>query len=196
MVLKFVMLSDEDESFIREFEFLDSHTLLDFHNAIQSELEFDKSQLASFFISSDNWEKEEEFTLFDMGANSATMDDTLIDDVLIKKNQKLLYVFDYFNDRALFIEYTGEADEDEDTEYPICTGGKGEAPRQVFFGSRTKKKSNNISVSDDEFEVDEVDVPDVDGLFLNEDDEESISDYDDEEDDMPADDMSGDEEEE
>jgi hypothetical protein len=197
MVLKFVMLSDEDESFIREFEFLDSHTLLDFHNAIQSELEFDKSQLASFFITSDNWEKEEEFTLFDMGANSATMEETLIDDVIIKKNQKLLYVFDYFNDRALFIEYTGEAKEDEDSEYPVCTGGKGEAPRQVFFGSRSKKKFNNITVSDDDFEVDEVDVPEVDGLFLNEEDEDSISDYsEEEEDDISVDDVIEDEEEE
>ena len=48
MVYKFVVLSDEDESFVREFEFLDSHTLMDFHNMIQDELEFDKSQMASF----------------------------------------------------------------------------------------------------------------------------------------------------
>jgi len=30
MVYKFVVLSDEDESFVREFEFLDSNTLMDF----------------------------------------------------------------------------------------------------------------------------------------------------------------------
>ena len=41
MVLKFTMLSDEDETFVRDFEFLDTQTLLDFHNIIQSELEFD-----------------------------------------------------------------------------------------------------------------------------------------------------------
>ena len=63
MVYKFVVLSDEDESFVREFEFLDSHTLMDFHNMIQEELEFDKSQMASFYLATDNWEKEEEFTL-------------------------------------------------------------------------------------------------------------------------------------
>ena len=74
MVYKFVVLSDEDESFVREFEFLDTHTLLDFHNLIQDELEFDKSQLASFFMATDNWEKEEEFTLFDMGTGSSTLD--------------------------------------------------------------------------------------------------------------------------
>jgi hypothetical protein len=36
---------------------------MDFHNLLQDELEFDKSQMASFFMATDNWEKEEEFTL-------------------------------------------------------------------------------------------------------------------------------------
>ena len=115
MVYKFVVLSDEDESFMREFEFLDSHTLLDFHNMIQDELEFDKSQMASFFMATDNWEKEEEFTLFDMGTGSSTMEDTILDDIIFRKNQKLLYVFDFFNDRGLFVEYTGEAKEQTGT---------------------------------------------------------------------------------
>ena len=121
MVYKFVVLSDEDESFVREFEFLDSHTLLDFHNIIQDELEFDKSQMASFYLATDNWEKEEEFTLFDMGTGSSTMEVAILDDIIFRKNQKLLYVFDFFNDRALFVEYTGEAKEIDGREYPSCT---------------------------------------------------------------------------
>lgn len=57
MVYRFVVLSDEDEAFVREFEFLDSHSLLDFHNALQDELEFDRSQIASFFMATESWEK-------------------------------------------------------------------------------------------------------------------------------------------
>ena len=117
MVYKFVVLSDEDESFVREFEFLDSHTLLDFHNMIQDELEFDKSQMASFFMATDNWEKEEEFTLFDMGTGSSTMEVAVLEDIIFRKNQKLLYVFDFFNDRSLFVEYTGESTEMDGREY-------------------------------------------------------------------------------
>ncbi|MCX6325307.1 MAG: hypothetical protein NT144_01450 [Bacteroidia bacterium] len=98
MVYKFVVLSDEDESFVREFEFFDSHTLMDFHNLIQDELEFDKSQMASFFLATDNWEKEEEFTLFDMGTGSSTMEVAVLEDIIFRKNQKLLYVFDFFNE--------------------------------------------------------------------------------------------------
>jgi hypothetical protein len=170
MVYKFVVLSDEDESFVREFEFLDSHTLLDFHNILQEELEFDKSQMASFYLATDNWEKEEEFTLFDMGTGSSTMEIAVLEDIIFKKNQKLLYVFDFFNERGLFVEYTGEIQEIDDREYPICTNSKGIPPKQVIFGGTSRKLYNNIIVSDDEDEDD----TDVDELFLNGDDEETL----------------------
>jgi hypothetical protein len=175
MVYKFVVLSDEDESFVREFEFLDSHTLLDFHHMIQDELEFDKSQMASFFMATDNWEKEEEFTLFDMGTGSSTMETAVLEEIIFKKNQKLLYIFDFFNERALFVEYTGEAKEVEGREYPSCTNSKGLPPKQVIFGGATRKLYNNIVVSEDD---DEEDAPEVDDLFLEGNgDEESLPDF-------------------
>jgi len=178
MVYKFVVLSDEDESFIREFEFLDTHTLLDFHNMLQDELEFDKSQMASFFTTTDNWEKEEEFTLFDMGAGSSTMDAAVLEDVIFRKNQKLLYIFDFFNERGLLIEYVGDAEEDVRKELPVCTKSKGIPPKQVVFGSRSSRNLyNNIVVSEDEFYDDDVDV--VDDLFLDGDDEDLLQDFDD-----------------
>ncbi len=175
MVYKFVVLSDEDESFVREFEFLDSHTLMDFHNMIQEELEFDKSQMASFFLATDNWEKEEEFTLFDMGTGSSTMESAILDEIIFRKNQKLLYVFDFFNERALFVEYTGEAQEIDGREYPSCTNSKGVPPKQVVFGSSSRKLYNNIVVADDD---DDEEEPEVDDLFLNGDDEDSLPDFD------------------
>jgi hypothetical protein len=174
MVYKFVVLSDEDESFVREFEFLDSQTLMDFHNMIQDELEFDKSQMASFYLATDNWEKEEEFTLFDMGTGSSTMEVAVLEDIIFRKNQKLLYVFDFFNDRALFVEYTGESKEIDGQEYPNCTNSKGIPPKQVVFGSSSRKLYNNIVVSDDDEDEDE---PEVDDLFLNGDDEEPLPDF-------------------
>ena len=176
MVYKFVVLSDEDEAFIREFEFLDTHTLLDFHNLLQDELEFDKSQMASFFMATDNWEKEEEFTLFDMGTGSSTMETAVLEDIIFRKNQKLLYIFDFFNERALFVEYTGETKEVEGRELPVCTNSKGIPPKQVIFGGSTRKLYNNIVVADDD--DDDEDEAEVDDLFLNGDDDETLPDFD------------------
>jgi hypothetical protein len=177
MVYKFVVLSDEDESFVREFEFLDSQSLMDFHSLIQEELEFDKSQMASFFLATDNWEKEEEFTLFDMGTGSSTMDDAILEDVIFRKNQKLLYVFDFFNERSLFVEYTGEAQEIEGREYPACTNSKGIPPKQVVFGGATRKNFTNIVVSDEDEEEEDVEPAEVDDLFFSGEDEEDLGDF-------------------
>jgi hypothetical protein len=173
MVYRFVVLSDEDEAFVREFEFLDNQTLMDFHNAIQEELEFDKSQIASFYMSTDNWEKEEEFTLFDMGTGSSTMDNAVLEEVIFRKNQKLLYVFDFFNERALFIEYVGESKEIDGKEYPNCSNSKGLPPKQVVFGGVSSKKFSNLIVGDD----DEEEVLD-DEIFFDGDDEEGLSEFD------------------
>jgi hypothetical protein len=171
MVYKFVVLTDEDDSFIREFEFLDNQTLMEFHNLLQEELEFDKSQMASFYLATDNWEKEEEFTLFDMGAGSSTMDDAILEDILFRKNQKLLYVFDFFNERGLFIEFTGEVPEVEGREYPVCTNSKGVPPKQIVFGSASRKKYNNLVINDEEEETE------IDDLYFNSDDEDSLPDF-------------------
>jgi len=176
MVYRFVVLSDEDEAFIREFEFLDSQNLLDFHNALQEELEFDRSQIASFYMATDNWEKEEEFTLFDMGAGSSTMENAVLEDIIFRKNQKLLYVFDFFNDRALFIEYVVEVKEENGREYPACTASKGLPPKQVTFGGVSRKKYNNLVVTDDDDDDDEEVVDDE--IFFNADDDEDLSEFD------------------
>jgi hypothetical protein len=172
MIYKFIVLSNEDEAFMREFEFLDTHTLLDFHYALQDELEFDKSQMASFYTATDNWEKEEEFTLLDMGTGSPTMESAVLEDVIFRKNQKLLYIFDFFNERGLFVEYIGEMKEVAGKDLPICTNAKGAAPKQVVFGGKASSKLySNIVISDDEFEED------LDELYLDEEDEDVLSEY-------------------
>jgi hypothetical protein len=98
----------------------------------------------------------------------------VFEDIIFRKNQKLLYVFDFFNERALFVEFTGETKEINGRDYPSCTNSKGIPPKQVVFGGRSHKLYNNIVVSVDEDE----DEPEVDDLFLNGDDEEPLPDFD------------------
>jgi hypothetical protein len=90
-----------------------------------------------------------------------------------------LYVFDFFNDRSLFIEYTGEAKEVEGKELPICSNSKGVPPKQIIFGGASRKLYNNIIVSDDDDDDDDGDVgePEVDDLFLGDEDDESLPDF-------------------
>lgn len=167
MIFKFVVISGEEEDFLREFDLDENNTLLDFHNILQEELEYDRSQMASFFTTTQKWEKEEEFTLFEMGANTTPMDEVIIDDILIEDHQKLLYIFDIFNERALFIECIGPVEKKEERTYPLCTRSQGRPPQQVMFSRFTRAVAR---LSEDDEDID--DDPDLQGI-------ENMDDYED-----------------
>jgi hypothetical protein len=103
------------------------------------------------------------------------MENAVLEDIIFRKNQKLLYVFDFFNDRALFIEYVGEAKEDPALDYPLCINSKGLPPKQVTFGGVSRKKYNNLIVTDDEDE--DEDLVD-DEIFFDAEDDENLSEFD------------------
>ena len=66
MILLFRIISDEDQEFYRDLVIDGSDTFLDFHHVLQENLGYDPTHLASFFITNEDWEKEQEITLIDM----------------------------------------------------------------------------------------------------------------------------------
>ncbi len=135
MIFSFRLISDEVEDFYRDIEISDDQTFLDFHNAIQQELKFDNSQLASFFTCTDDWEREDEITLVEMDTpgDKLIMDDVLLKDHIVKQRQRLVYLFDYFSNRTFFIELISISNPDKTKKYPLCKSRKGEAPIQILF---------------------------------------------------------------
>jgi hypothetical protein len=167
MVLKFRLISNEEDDFIRDFEILANQTFFQLHMAIQENLHFDKSQIASFFICSQEWEKEQEITLFELSDEEAakviTMDNAIIEDHIHQVHHKMIYVFDVFNERLMFIELVDKTKRDPVKEYPLCSYSKGSPPPQLLtdqlFGSGDF--SNGIILDDP---VLGEDLPDTNGL--------------------------------
>ncbi|KPK87231.1 MAG: hypothetical protein AMS27_03205 [Bacteroides sp. SM23_62_1] len=137
MIYKFRLLSNEVEDFIRDFEVHSDQTFYDLHLAIQKNLHWDHSQIASFFFCNDNWEKELEITLFDLSDEPANqtlvMDGTKFSDHIKELKQKLLYVFDVFNERAFFIEVVEIRQGSPDKTYPSFTNSLGSPPVQIYM---------------------------------------------------------------
>jgi len=137
MVYKFRMLSDEVKDFARDIEILGGQTFYDFHKAIQDDLGFDQSQIASFFLTNHQWEKEKEFTLFDMsdGESNAPvpMDKAMLKNYISELKQMMIYVFDFFNERSFFIELTEIQPEAPYSDYPAVTFSRGNPPQQILF---------------------------------------------------------------
>ncbi len=136
MVFTFRVLSNEEEDFIREIEILSDQSFLAFHNTIVEACGFDHAQMSSFFISDENWDKGTEITLFDMGneteSDKATMENSIVSNYLNAKGQRLLYVFDFFSERAFFIELVNTLNaKSANIDYPACTYSEGTAPQQI-----------------------------------------------------------------
>ncbi|MCK4746912.1 MAG: hypothetical protein KAT15_07755 [Bacteroidales bacterium] len=135
MIYLFRIISDEDQEFLRNLVIDGTDTFLDFHRSLQKNLGYDSSLLASFFITNDMWEKQQEITLIDMmqesGIETRTMDQVTIDEYLNEVNQRLIYVFDFFSERAFFMELIEMSDEISPRETPFIGHSRGDAPAQM-----------------------------------------------------------------
>ena len=108
MIYKFTVLSDEVDNFVRVINIDPEATFLDLQNAILDSVDYDKKQMTSFFICSDDWEKGQEITLIEMDTDSEydnlVMEDTKLEELISDEKQKLLFIFDVISDRAFFME--------------------------------------------------------------------------------------------
>jgi hypothetical protein len=134
MIFHFQLLSQECKYFQLEVELSKRHTFFDFHSIIQKSLGYESHQLASFFISDKKWLKEKEISMLDLGINGAAyfiMQKTNLSDLIHSKGQKLIYTFDFLNDRSLLIELTDIIMEKNLNE-PLVTHKLGDSPMQVL----------------------------------------------------------------
>lgn len=135
MILLFRIISDEDQDFYRDLVIDGSDTFLDFHHILQENLGYDPAHLASFFITNQHWEKEREITLIDMmhdpDAELLTMGEVRMDQHFDDLNQRMIYVFDFFSERAFFIELIEYSDELSTRKTPFIAQSVGEPPSQL-----------------------------------------------------------------
>ncbi len=142
-IFKFRMLSDENDYFIREYEVPGDIKLIEFNDFICDDLRFDKDCVTSFFTSNALWEKEREFTRLDMGAPGngqeegipVPMGDVLLNGIVRRNRDRLIFLFDVFDDRCLYLELIGEKKRTDDVgEYPRTALSRGDSPKQFDSG--------------------------------------------------------------
>lgn len=172
MVYKFRLLSDEIDNFRRDIEIDSDATFHELHKAILESVGYPDDQMTSFFICNDNWIKETEITLEDMGSRSDednyVMRNTIIGDLVEEEKQHLMYVFDPLGDRMFFMELS-KIEFGKEIENARCVKSTGEAPEQLLDFDQLINKGNTNSTDDfdeDFYGSDEYDDEDLDGLDL------------------------------
>lgn len=166
MVYRFTIISDEVDNFRREIQIDSDATFLDLHKAILKSANYPNDQMTSFFICDDNWEKEIEITLEDMGTSSDmdswVMEETPLNELLEDEKQHLLYIFDPLADRAFFMELS-EIITGKSLSAAECTKSIGDAPQHLLdfdqlMATQVAATTLDDTFGDDEdFDLDELD---------------------------------------
>ncbi len=154
MIFLFRIISDENPEFFRDLVAGGTDTFLDFHNVLQKELGYDPTQLASFFITNVQWEKEQEITLIDMmqepGLTSYIMDKVTLEEHIKELNQRMLYIFDFFSERAFFIELIEMEDQISPRKTPFIGNRQEEPPPQLTLDNLMEEPEDSEDSEDPE----------------------------------------------
>lgn len=174
MVYKFRIISDEADDFLREIKIDSDASFYDLHEAIIKSTGYKDDQMTSFFTCDDDWEKETEITLEDMGQSSSeedtfVMKDTRLSELLEDEKQKLLYVFDPLAERVFFIELS-EIITGIDLDKAVCTRKIGEAPKQIIDFDEQMNSNSALDLDENFYGDEQYDMEDFDqdGFGLDE----------------------------
>ena len=136
MLYKFRITMNDHPDMERVIEILSEQTFEELHKAILDSVDFDDSQLASFYLCDEDWNEELEITLIDMSDEvqhtfSPTMGKTKLEEYWKEEDAKLKYVYDFvamWNFNAELIEIKEKAG--KKTLYPRNIEKNGDAPSQ------------------------------------------------------------------
>ncbi|MDG1057160.1 MAG: hypothetical protein P8O83_05495 [Flavobacteriaceae bacterium] len=164
MIYRFRAILDHEnkEDIFRDIEIRKTDTFEDLHNVLTQSFGFDGSEMASFYVSNDDWHQGQEIALFDMGQNEdiRMMNETIIEDVLDEDNTKLIYIYDFLNMWTFLVELGEIVEEAQGTDYPnllfVCGQVPSEAPEKQFEADQSNEDLDGYRFDDyDELNFDE-----------------------------------------
>lgn len=168
MIYRFRVILDNDtdgEDVFRDLEIRETDTLEDLHNIITQSFGFDGTEMASFYISDDEWNQGEEISLFDMseGLNQVKlMNETILSDTVHEVQTKLIYVYDFLSMWTFFVELAEIVEETEGTDYPNLMFVQGQVPDEAPEKLFEAEKDEDFNEFDDDFDPNDYDNLDFD----------------------------------
>ena len=160
MVYKIRVILNTEEDVIRDIAIDSMSNLEDLHNCITNAFGFTGDQMASFYRSDETWVQGEEHPLFDMGDNTERklqMSQILLNVVLQAENDKMLYVYDFFNMWSFYVELIQTNFDHNNIELPNLLFSLGLVPNaapEIQFESEDLSADDMEEDDFDEFEDD------------------------------------------
>lgn len=132
-IFKFRVIVDTEADVFRDIEMPVDGTFLQLHEAILRAFEWEEGEMASFYLSNEEWDKGEEIPLMDMGSpeesgTSHSMATTVLNQKVGRPNDKLIYVYDFFRMWCFYIELHAVVKASPGMLYPRIALAFGESP--------------------------------------------------------------------
>ena len=166
MIYRFRVILDNDteEDIFRDLEIRETDSLEDLHNIITQSFGFDGTEMASFYLSNDQWDQGEEISLFDLSENASArlMNETSIDSVVHEMQPKLIYVYDFLSMWTFYVELAEIVDETEGHDYPNLMFVQGQVPETAPEKIFETEDDDNFNEFQDGIDVDDYDSLDFD----------------------------------
>ena len=139
MDYRFEISKPDSNDFRCEIAINGEQTFQQLHDKLVETLNFDGSQMASFCTLDKMGNRGKEIALMEMSAddeednNTLVMDVTTIREVVNASCIELEYVYDFFANQYLKVEYAGEYIGDSADVLPLCVYCEGELPHQTEY---------------------------------------------------------------
>lgn len=131
VIYKFRVIIDTEQDVFRDIEIETDASFENFHSAILDAFDFEEGEMASFYMSNENWEKGLEIPLMGMESEAAlSMKSTKLGDMVAKPSDKVLYIYDFMRMWIFYVELIEVKKDIPSTIYPRVALVYGDAPAQ------------------------------------------------------------------
>lgn len=127
---KFRVIVDTEEDVFRDLELATSSTFAELHRSILEHFDFEDGEMASFYLSNEEWEKGLEIPLMDMDDGVVSMDNAVLHEMVHQVGDKILYVYDFMRMWIFYVELVEVGTSQDDKAYPHLALSFGDAPDQ------------------------------------------------------------------
>lgn len=133
-VMKFRTLLDTEDDVFRDIEIQEDATLKELHEQLLQAFGLSGQEMASFYLSDDQFTKGEEFPLIDMGdeeESQRSMDQVQLHQLVDDSGElKLLFVYNFLNMWIFCLDFVKRFEAEEGVDYPRVAMAIGEPPKE------------------------------------------------------------------
>ncbi|CAM1374560.1 IS1096 element passenger TnpR family protein [Tenacibaculum xiamenense] len=143
---------DTEEDVIRTLTINENQSLEDLHFSLAKSFGFDGQEMASFYIADAEWNQGDEIPLFNMAevGEGVSMATCVLKDTLPNKNDKLIYVYDFFNMWTFYVELVDASNEAiEDSKVILAVGEMPKENENNTFDIQDLSKDLDNDFNDD-----------------------------------------------